>query len=505
MAGSPRRLLGVIAAAGLMTLGLTTAASVPALATTGVTQAGPFEVGNYLDYANSDFEGTTGDWVSVSNATLTDDTAHAFLHGGALLDTVPAAGTSTFKLGNAATAVQIPVTAGSTYTVGAYFRIPAVTGQSLTFGLGFFNAAGTWLGWQRTGPLSLSGSGQWQYLSGSVTAPATAASVIGSPEVTYTGATTGETINMDEAAFVPKRAAQIIGAHGPSTTGKYTAANWLTANSSIGPLQSDKQFFNPSTPMPSTWASTDNNCYEIEQSIANPADWPACVISYLDQQANLQGFLAGMPVAQQVIFTWWQEPENDTFSGCPGAAAGNGPNFVCYFVAQASRIRAAAAAVGRTAEVFVAADAQSYMYSNDPSHNNGTNCSFTPPSSSVDFYLIDHYDQNVDKQGQNLPAEEAPYSDQWNNWSSCVHGAGKPIGIAEYGLNCTTSPNSANVTSAIAADSSYLAAIPGANSPTVLWTYWWSPHGFAGQGCQFSNSFNAVTTWQAAETQNGGG
>src|SRR5262249_42373569 len=150
---------------------------------------------------------------SVSNATLTDDASSAFLHASSLRDTVPAAGTSTFKLGNAAGAVQIPVTAGDTYTVGAYFRIPAVSGQSLTFGLGFYNASRTWLGWGRTSALALSGSGAWQYVSGQVTAPATAASVIGSPEVTYSGATAGETIGMDEAAFTPRRAAQIIGAH----------------------------------------------------------------------------------------------------------------------------------------------------------------------------------------------------------------------------------------------------------------------------------------------------
>jgi hypothetical protein len=39
----------------------------------------------------------------------------------------------------------------------------------------------------------------------------------------------------------------------------------------------------------------------------------------------------------------------------------------------------------------------------------------------------------------------------------------------------------------------------------VLWNYWWSPNGFAAPGCKFDNSFGAITKWQAAETQNGGG
>jgi hypothetical protein len=498
--------LGTIAVSGLVALGLPTVAPAPAQATVGITQPGPFEAGNLLDYANSDFEGAIGNWTSVSNATLTDDTTHSFLHNDSLLDSVPAAGTSTFKLGNASGAVQIPVTQGNTYTVGAYFKIPAVTGQSLTFGLGFFNASGTWLGWGRTGSLGLTSSGKWQYVSGQITAPANAASVIGSPEVTYSGATASEAINMDEAAFVPYRAAQIIGAHGNGVP--ELASDWLSANAAIGPLQSDKDFWDPSQPLPGKWNSSGNTCYEIEQSISNPANWPACVIAYKvkETEAQLAAFFTGLPAAQQVIMVWWQEPENDTFSGCAGSASGNGPNFVCYFEQQSGNIRQAA---NDAPNVFVAMDAETYQYGSASSHDDGTSCSFIPPTTYTDFYLADHYDESlngVNINGESLPNEIGQNGVEWSNWLSCVQGINKPIGLAEYGQDCTTNPDQAVVTQAITADGGYLQAIPKATEPTIMWEYWYSDSGFTtGPGCEFDNSAGGITEWQSLETQNGGG
>src|SRR5947207_11930916 len=91
-----------------------------------------------------------------------------------------------------------------------------------------------------------------------------------------------------------------------------------------------------------------NNCYEIEQALPS-GSWPECAIAYKVQEseAQLESFLAGLPAGQAVMMVWWQEPENDSFSGCPGAT-GSGANFVCYFEQQSNAIRHAAAADGVT-------------------------------------------------------------------------------------------------------------------------------------------------------------
>src|SRR5215472_12673210 len=149
MSSKFKRLLGVITACGLLALGLSAVATAPAHATGdtgGVMQSGPFEVGNLLDYANADFEGTTGDWVDVSNAQLTVDTSHQYLHNDSLLvkNTVPGPGTSTtsFKLG-----VQINLTPGAKYRIGTYFKAPQIDGQTVQFSLGCYDSGNHWLGW----------------------------------------------------------------------------------------------------------------------------------------------------------------------------------------------------------------------------------------------------------------------------------------------------------------------------------------------------------------------
>lgn len=158
-------------AAALSTLALIGVSS-PARALSGSPQTGPFPVGNLLSYANSDMEGTAGDWISVSNAALSLSTSTALLHDDSLADTSASAGTSAYKL-DANNYDQINLTGGDTYTVGAYFKIPATSGESLTFGLGNYDSSGTWLGWSYTSSLSLNNSGKWQYVQGQITEPST--------------------------------------------------------------------------------------------------------------------------------------------------------------------------------------------------------------------------------------------------------------------------------------------------------------------------------------------
>jgi hypothetical protein len=508
-----RQRLALIAAVALAAAGLSTLATLPARAASGAAQSGPFEVGNLLDYANADFEGTIGNWAPVSNATLTDDPDHHFLHDDSLLDTATSAGSSTFKLGNGSPAIQINLSPGKEYQIGAYFKAPAVSGQTVQFSLGCYTSSGQWIDSSKGAVNTLLDTTSWQYSQDDITIPDNCAYVLGSPEVTLGGLAAGAAVDMDEAIFAPDRAALIIGAHGENGLDggtDYTAQDWIDTNSIIGPLQSDKQFPQPDDYLPASWDSSNNNCYEIEQALgtADSANWPACLITYNypanepTTEAQLQAFFttsAGdpFPAQQMVIMTYHDEPELST-SGL------DGPEFVSQFETQSTNIRSAAAAVGRTPEVFVAMDSATYDYSNDPTHDDGLGCSYIPPTSYVDFYLADHYDDVAN--GEDLPNEGSPYSDEWSNWLGCVQGINKPLGLAEYGLNCPVgnNPNASAVTQAITEDNSYLAAIPNATEPTIMWEYWYDTNASGTNDCVFTNS-NTISEWQSVETQNGGG
>ncbi len=160
-------------------------------------------------------------------------------------------GTSTFRLH---TGIGIGVSGGSTYTVSAYVRLSsASSGQALTFGLACVTSAGTRLGWSYTPTLALVGEQTWQYVEGQTTVPPPALRVVGSPKLTLSGMARHEVVNVDEMTLRPYRAALVIGAHGniaDSGASAYDATDWLETNHRLGPLQSDKIFFDGSTPLP---------------------------------------------------------------------------------------------------------------------------------------------------------------------------------------------------------------------------------------------------------------
>jgi hypothetical protein len=477
-------------------------------------EQGPFPVGNLLSYANSDFEGQAG-FVPLHNASISDaDTG--FLHSDSLQDTVGHAGKSSFGLPKS---VAVGISGGHTYTISAYVKLSSASrGQAMKFALACYASPGRWLGWSYTPTITLVGERSWQYVEGQTTVPPECADAVGSPQVALSGMTAGEVVNVDEMTLRPYRAALVMGAHGNTARDgdlySYTAADWLHTDKLLGPLQSDKFFYNASTSLPSTWANPANNCYKIEQALPS-ASWPECVIAYKVRQseAQIQSFLAGLPADQQVMMVWWQEPENDTFSGCPGAASGNGPNFVCYFQQQSAEIRRAAAADGVTPQVLVAMDAETYAYHplSDTEHNkslkrargkaarNGTSCLFIPPSSYVDVYLGDHYAYNVTS---DLDAGPGAQTDDWRDWLACVLPQNKPIGVAEYGVN----PNDSNPTgtaSAITAAASYLAALPTTtHEEMAMWELWDSAPG-VGNNWAIDHEPGAVSAWRSAETQNG--
>ena len=512
--GVRRRL--VRAAGRLLIVAAAMVAAMGALAgcasATWTIQPGPLPVGNLLSYANSDFEGHA-DFTPVHNAAISDSDV-AFLHAHSLQDTVDHAGLSVFRLQKSD---AIGVGGSNTYTLSAYVKLSSASrGQALRFGLACYAAPGRLLKWSYTPAMALVGERSWQYVEAQTTVPSRCGHVVGSPQLAFMGMAAGEAVNVDEVTLRPYRAALVMGAHGNTQDDgrlySYTATDWLHTNDLLGPLQADKVFYDASMPLPSSWADPANNCYEIERALPRAA-WPECVITYKvrESEAQIQSFLAGLPADQQVMMVWWQEPENDAFSGCPGAAGGNGPNFVCYFEQQSSEIRQAAAADGVTPQVLVAMDAETYAYHPrvGPGRNqaleghygeaarNGTSCSFIPPGSYVDVYLADQYAYDATSDLDAGPRERA-YN--WQDWLACVLPQNKPIGVAEYGVNPGDS-NPSGTASAIAANASYLAALPTTtHEEMAMWALWDSAPG----NWAIDNEPEAVSVWRAAVSQNGG-
>ena len=459
---------------------------------------------NLISYTDSDFEGSVGNWVSYSNSTLTDDTSTAFLHNDSLKMTATNSGSQAAKLGTGADAPQISVTGGDTYRVSAWVRAAALSGRTVTFAAGFYTAGGTWLGWTSGTASTLAGSGAWQYVSETITAPATAAYALGSPRITEAGVAAGESMNVDEVIMQPYRAATLIGAEDDSGDAK----DWAGANSAIGPIQVDKVFYGPGTALPSSYS--DSVCKDI------PAT-STCLISFKDSASsnNLASFVTSIPAGQNVILTFWQEPENDTFSSCNGVNKGsNGANFVCLFEDEAGIIRGAVTSANAE-NVFIADDSMDWQYDQGTSHNlggAGGSCPFIVPSQYTDMYLDDHYEFTAS--GVSMP-DDSGASAEWDGWLGCVQPRDKPIGLAEYGLNCGQTngvgaePDALTTSEGMSADSAYLASQPD-GLPVVMWEYWWDTNGDSSGNCQFTtggspDGTQAVRQWQANETQNGGG
>ena len=255
---------------------------------------------------------------------------------------------------------------------------------------------------------------------------------------------------MDEVLVEPYRAATLIGAKDPSTDG----SAWSSANAAIGPLQVDKMFYGTTTSLPSSYSSSQ--CANLPAAVT-------CVLAYKVADTNVASFVSSIPAGANTIMVWYQEPEGNSFSSCEGVNKGsNGANFVCEFEHQADLIRANVTSANR-ANVWVAMDAGGYQYGTG---RNGPACAFIPPSSSVDFYLEDAYEDPAN--GSNLASwGTAEENSEWTNWIGCVGPQNKPID----------------------------------------WMYWWYDNGVQ---CQFTTGGNpdgtqAVQQWQANETQNGGG
>jgi len=442
---------------------------------------------NLISYDDSDFENGAGIWANYSNSTVSQATGTSFLHTHSLKLTSVAAGSQAAKMGTT-NATQINVTGGDVYRESAWVKTSGQSGRTIQFADGFYDSNGTWLGWTPGQVVTLAAKSGWQYVENTITAPANADHMAGSPRITEANVEANEALWIDEVVVAPYRAAVVIGAE--TTPGD--CASFSTADSTIGPLQSCKIFYDPNTVLPSSYSGSV--CDGLPQDVT-------CLITYKVATTHVASFVGSIPAGKNVILNYWQEPEHSW--------SGTGASFVSAFETQSNLIRASTTAANAE-NVFVAMDSTNYQYGTTSSDDNGTDCSFIPPSAYADFYFGDQYEQTAP--GTNIandPLPSTPPNDsvsiKWSNWLSCVSPQNKPIGLAEVGYNCGQSggvgsdPNGATTTSAMAADNTYLAGDPD-GLPVVLYEYWWNSN----VGCQFTGA-SQVSEWQSIETQNGGG
>jgi hypothetical protein len=481
-----------------------------------------FWPGNLLTMDNADFENGVGDWAGSSNVStpLTTDST-AFLHDSALKIVAAGTGTSIIKLsGTSGIQIGLPgAGTARTFRVGAYVKMPANSGHTTEFDLGCYDSSGNWIGWENGTAVSNNSSGDWQWVEDNISVPSDCDHVQGSPQVQFTGMNANGTIHMDEVWFAPHRAALMIGAY---QTGDMT---WKNANSTIGPLQSEKIFYTEGQDFPASWDSSSNTCYNIEQDYTDHSKWPACIIAFKDRETEgqFQSFLADMPTDQTVIFVFHQEPEGDSFphdsSSCDQGTTSDSVEFTCEFAQEAGAIQTAVDPQhdNRTENVFTAEDSSSIKYATG---GVGASCGWIAPS-GADFYLVDHYERGW-ANGTNLHMQTGDTTgvaaQQWNNWLSCVTPYSttedRPIGLSEYGLcsgnptgnicsggvtDCSGGQSTSDDEATMEADRSYLANEPWGTSPTLLWEYWYD-------NCwSFDNTNGGITEWQTTiEGQNGG-
>lgn len=258
-----------------------------------------------------------------------------------------------------------------------------------------------------------------------------------------------------------------------------TASEWNAAYKTIGPLQSNKEFYDAGEALPSSF--TDSECAHLNHD-------PLCVIAYKTMNTNLKSFVESIPPNRKspVVLVYYQEVE---------LAKNNVPasTFLKDFEDQSVKIRQYAAARKLT-DVKVAMDSTTYEYATPGSgHSRGYSCSYIPPARYVDYYFGDVYQSTL----TGLRGDA-----QFQRWVHCVSGHGKPLGLGEYGLGVCVSSGTfheSDRAATLAADAAYLAnALPG----LVLWEYWWQPSPSGTPKCeQWKFPANSVTAakWRAIE------
>lgn len=154
---------------------------------------------NFLTGQSAGFDGGLGNWVNGANVAISAVTSPVHSGTGALKASSLAAGTMSFSSCPSAsiTSLGLPCSAGDTIAVGGWF-MAAATARTCQPGASFYTSGGVVIG----GILAVTGAADtttgWTKISGTVTAPGTAAYCRLQPQVLSTGGAS-EVHYMDDA------------------------------------------------------------------------------------------------------------------------------------------------------------------------------------------------------------------------------------------------------------------------------------------------------------------
>ncbi len=285
--------------------------------------------------------------------------------------------------------------------------------------------------------------------------------------------------------FKGARVAQLIGGiSSPPATCPASVTDWIShGNPTIGPLDADKIFYSGTQGM-----DTFQNGHLGSD---NESQLPAGVVPFVtfkdSQIPQLAAYVASIPDDRLVYLSYWQEAE-DSY---PGASY---TTFIKTFIKCSRIIRS----VGK-ANVKVWQNSAGSQYGITGS--TAQQGFWQVPPEHVDAYTIDTYQRANLK---SYPAAGLSSYPEWLNWLSVYAGAGRQLGITEYGISNATGPQRST---RIQLDCAYLRSAFPPSAPTasqvspfplLLWEYWWS-NCSAGAIGPFANQFTdsaTITTWQ---------
>ena len=207
----------------------------------------------------------------------------------------------------------------------------------------------------------------------------------------------------------------------------------------IGPLECTKLFY--SGALPTTFVG------QTEQQL--PAG-VLPVVCYKTQDASATASYV-QSVTRPLWLIYYQEPEGNLSAS----------DFLSQFATESALIRAQ-----NNSNVKVVMCGGGYQYRTG---GNAAAGQYLPPTSQVDGYTVDLYQQQ-EGDAEQWPTKGLENFDRWVNWYGLVSGTGKMLGITEYGVDAPTSGDVSVRNARIQQDCAFLRTIP---TPLTLWSYWW--------------------------------
>lgn len=288
------------------------------------------------------------------------------------------------------------------------------------------------------------------------------------------------------------RAARLIGAY---------SDDWPLANSTIGPLQTNKFFYRY---LPPSYRHTTSNGQPGCGAKNGAGKWiyppsrVTCIIVYNHPNYHLQKFIQSIPSGRQVIISYCNEPEGT--NNRPRHCGYGSAQFKATFKEQSALIHQYDHGARN---IRIAQISETWEYVPGSSHDNGgraPDCHYIVPAGEdpyLNLYLADIYEPHL-KQDRSLGGDV-----QWTTWAKCTRGRGLVRGIAEYAVMCRVANETENggksiVAATLADDDAYLKA----NFPRLaVWEYWYTRQSGNGDGCAFTNP-QAIKEWKAIEAGN---